>query len=81
MRTTITIEDEVVSGIKELQRKFPKKSFNEIVNETLKRGLSLTAEIPQKEFSINPLDAEHKKNLDFDNIGRLLEIIDGAEHK
>lgn len=81
MRTTLTLDDEVVVGIKRIQKKHPQKSFKEIVNLLMKKGLAVSGENVRVPFKIEPIHAIPKKGINFDNIGRLLEIAEGDAHK
>jgi hypothetical protein len=81
MRTTITLNDNLALGLKKLQEKFPNKTFKEIVNETIAKGLAVTETIEKKKFKIKPVNAIPKKGLDFDNIGKLIEYAEGDWHK
>ena len=54
MRTTLTIEDSVDRKLKELAFKTG-KSYKQVVNETLKKGLSLR-DYPKQEYSLTPRD-------------------------
>ena len=81
MRTTITLENDVAVKLKKLQKKNPDKSFKEIVNELIKKGLTVSGELTQKNFEIEPLEAVPHPHLNFDNISRLLEIAEGDLHK
>jgi hypothetical protein len=81
MRTTITLNDNVVLGLKRLQAKYPNKTFKDAVNETIEKGLMLSENTPKKEFKITPVDAIPRKDLDFDNIGKLIEYAEGDWHQ
>ena len=81
MRTTITLNDNVALGLKRLQAKFPNKTFKEVLNETIEKGLVVSESMPKKEFKIEPVNAIPRKDLDFDNIGKLIEFAEGDWHK
>ena len=81
MRTTITLNDNVALGLKKLQKKFPDKTFKDIVNETIEKGLTVSEDLPRKEFKITTINAVPRKDLDFDNIGKLIEYAEGDWHK
>ncbi len=81
MRTTITLNDNVVLGLKHLQAKFPNKTFKDIVNETIEKGLTVSEDLPREEFKITTFNAVPRKDLDFDNIGKLIEYAEGDWHK
>lgn len=81
MRTTITLNDNVALGLKRLQAKFPNKTFKEVVNETIEKGLTVSEMTSRKEFKIKPINAVPRKDLDFDNTGKLIEYAEGDFHK
>jgi hypothetical protein len=82
MRTTLTIDDDVASKLKIELRKEKDKTFKEIVNETLRRGLlakkvaAETKPLRLKTYALKPV-----RKVSFDNIGELLEQIEGADFK
>jgi hypothetical protein len=81
MRTTITLNDKLVFGLKRLHAKNPDKTFKDIVNETIEKGLAVTESVEKKEFKIKTRDAVPRKGIDFDNIGKLIEYAEGDWHK
>ena len=81
MRTTLTLDDEVSLGIKNIQKKNPEKSLKEIVNQVMKKGLSASGERVRVPFKIKPVNAVPKPGLDFDNISVLVSIAEGDFHK
>ncbi len=82
MRTTLTIDDDVALKLKIEIRKEKDKTFKDIINETLRRGLlakkaTVAAETLQlKTYALKPV-----RKVNFDNIGELLEQIEGADFK
>ncbi len=82
MRTTLTIDDDVAFGLKRIQESDPSKSFKEIVNEALRRGLNgSTDKATRKPFKVKPFKLGLRKDLNFDNIEELLDIIEGPNRK
>lgn len=82
MRTTITLDDEVVLGIKRLQKKRPDASFKTIVNEIMLKGLAADGETVSVPFKINPgHDTKPKSGINFDKISSLISIAEGDFHK
>ncbi|CAN5226059.1 hypothetical protein BH20ACI2_BH20ACI2_07990 [soil metagenome] len=79
MRTTLTIDDDVVYGLKKLQENERDKSFKEIVNETLRKGLrgGSVSRPKEKRFVIKPFDLGLREGLSYDNIEELLDIVEG----
>ena len=82
MRTTLTIDDDVAFGLKKIQESDREKSFKEIVNETLRRGLNGSPKNnPKKPFKVKAFKLGLRKDLNFDNIEELLDIIEGPNRK
>lgn len=82
MRTTLTLDDEVVMGIKRIRKKRPDASFKEIVNQLMKKGLAAEGESVKVPFKIRALsDAVPKPGLNFDNIQALLSQVEGDDRK
>lgn len=82
MRTTLTIDDDVAYGLKKVQEDDPAKSFKEIVNEMLRRGLrSQTSSPNKKKFKVKAYKIGLRKDLNFDNIEEVLDILEGPNRK
>ena len=82
MRTTLTLDDDVVLGIKRIQKNRPNSTFKQIVNDLMKKGIE--AEIPSKrrEFKLRTFpNAKPKPGLNFDNIQALLSQVEGDDRK
>ncbi len=78
MRTTLTLDDDVAYGLKKAHAKDSEKSFKEIVNETLRRGLNGNfGNKPKKRFRVEALNLGLRKDLNFDNIEEVLDILEG----
>ncbi len=83
MRTTLTIDDDVAFGLKKAQESDPAKSFKEIVNEMLRKGLKSKTDNTgkKKRFRVEPLNLGLRKDLNFDNIEEVLDILEGPNRK
>lgn len=82
MRTTVTLDDEVVLGIRSLQRKRPDISFKRIINDVMKKGLEVEMPTKSREFKIRTFpNAKPKPGLNFDNIEALLSQVEGDDRK
>jgi len=83
MRTTLTIDDDVAFGLRKIQQSEPSKSFKEVVNEVLRKGLNtnLTRNKAKKGFTIEPLNLGLREDLNFDNIEELLDQLEGPFRK
>ncbi len=82
MRTTLTIEDDVAFGIKRIQQTEPDKSFKVLINEILRRGLQ---HVPRKKskspFKVRSRPIGLRKDLNFDNIEEVLDILEGVHRR
>jgi hypothetical protein len=82
MRTTLTLDDEVMIGIKNLQKKRPDISFKQIVNDVIKKGLAAEGEIKRVPFKIRTIKGVvPKPGLNFDNVWKLLSEVEGPSYK
>lgn len=82
MRTTLTLDDEVVLGIRNLQKKRPNTTFKRIVNDVIKEGLEANGEVPLAPFKIKPLkNSNPRPGLNFENINALISQVEGDFHK
>lgn len=81
MRTTLTLDDEVVIGIKREQKKRPDASFKQIVNDLIKKGLTVETTKKRPKFKVRTFDAIPKPGLNFDNIQALLSQVEGDDRK
>jgi hypothetical protein len=82
MRTTLTLDEDVAARLQDLQRK-NNLTFKDAVNLALRLGLEQRAERVQKRkpFKVTPKNMGLLPGLRYDNIGELLEQIEGALHK
>lgn len=84
MRTTLTLDESVADGLKKMQRENPDKTFKQIVNDLIKQGLQISginAE-KKKKFIIKPSQtAVPRPEYNFDNIGKLIETVEGDFRK
>jgi len=81
VRTTLTLDDDVAEKLKaEAHRK--RVPFRDVVNETLRQGLA-TRRIarPKQPFRVVTRDlGRHQPGVDLDNVGELLDRIEGPRH-
>ena len=77
MRTTLTLDDDLGSRLKELARSTG-RSFKEVVNEAIRRGLSLGDEPPEKPepFRVEARVRGFRPGID---TGRLNQLYDELE--
>ena len=77
MRTTLTLDEDVVAKLREETRR-RRTSFKTTVNACLRRGL----EAPTEEELATPFTVQARRmglrsGLDLDDIGGLLDLLDG----
>lgn len=77
MRTTLTLDEDVADKLKAESRRAG-RSFRDIVNETLRRGLvSRRESSPRKPFKVKARDLGLRPGLSLDNVAELLEQVEG----
>ena len=82
MRTTLTIDDDVAFGLKRMQESESEKSFKEVVNEVLRRGLtSPKPKQARKKFKVKAYPLNLREGLNLDNIEELLDQVEGPNRK
>ena len=81
MRTTITLDKDVIDKLSaEIRRSG--KSFKETVNEFLRIGLAMRQELKRVDrFKVRAHPLGVVPGLNYDNIGELLEQLEGPLHK
>jgi hypothetical protein len=82
VRTTLTLDDDVASKLKSEARRSG-RSFREVVNSTLRRGLGSRRETkPSAPFRVVARDlGELRPGVTIDNVADLLEQVEGGRHR
>ncbi len=81
MRTTLTLDDDVASKLKAEARRTG-RPFKEVVNETLRSGLVIRQKPSVKRpFKVVARDLDCRPGLSLDNIGDLIEHVEGPLHR
>jgi predicted CopG family antitoxin len=80
MRTTLTLDNDVAAKLKE-EMKRSGKSFKDTVNRVLRNGLNIPKKRKVEPFIVNPKGFMPRITIDYDNIGELLEQIEGPLHR
>lgn len=84
MRTTITLDDEIVAKLKRKMGEGEGKTFKEAVNETLSHGFLFEEQLeqkPRKPFKVQARDLRLRPGINLDKISSLLEMIEGPDFK
>ena len=82
MRTTLTLDDDVAAKLKAESRRSG-RAFKDIVNETLRHGLTNRRRATSKPaFKVAARDlGDLRAGLSLDNIGELIEQLEGSVHR
>ena len=77
MRTTVTLEDDIVAKLKDRMARSG-ASFKEALNDNLRRGLEQPTEDElAKPFRVRSRPMGLRRGVELDNIGGLLDLLDG----
>lgn len=80
MRTTLSLDDDVAEILKGEMRRSG-SSLKETVNQLLRLGFVASKQKVRKHFKITPRPMGLPPGLSYDNIGELLEAIEGPAHQ
>jgi hypothetical protein len=82
VRTTLTIDEDVAAKLRAQARRSG-KPFREVVNDTLRRGFATAPPAaPRQRFVVQARDmGALRPGLNLDNIGALLEQVEGPLHR
>ena len=82
MRTTVTLDDDVADKLKTEMRRRRTTNFKETINEVLRRGLLARRELATvRPFKVRARRLGGRQGLNYDNVGELLEQLEGLNHK
>jgi hypothetical protein len=80
VRTTLSLDDDIANLLnKEIRRSGV--SFKEAVNHYLRLGLTAAKQPVRKKFVVKPRAMGLPPGLSYDNIGELLDAIEGPLHR
>ena len=80
MRTTLTLDDDIAAQLQKEERRTG-ASFKEVVNHFLRLGLTIGKRPPRKRFLVTPRDLHLPTGLNYDNVGELIDALEGTEHR
>ncbi len=82
MRTTLTLDDDVAAKLQSQARRSG-RTFRDVVNEALRRGLmAASPRVDQPPFVVKARDlGAVRPGLNLDNVGDLLEQVEGPGHR
>lgn len=76
----MTLEDDVVRRLESEARRTG-RSFKEVLNEAVRRGLDRALKTTPPEFRVQARDMGLRPGLSLDDISGLLEQVEGGEHR
>ena len=80
MRTTLTLDNDIADYLRE-QSRLHEKSFKQVVNETLRRGMSPSVNAkPRKRFKVKPLPGGYMPGVDPMNPKDFLNQLDDEHY-
>ena len=80
MRTTLSLDEDVARLLNKESRRSG-ASFKEVVNHFLRLGLTVSKQPAQKPFVVSPRKMGLPRGLTYDNVGQLLEALEGPAHR
>jgi ribbon-helix-helix CopG family protein len=81
VRTTLTLDDDVAAKLKAEARRTG-RPFKEVINEALRAGLRPRDKKSSQPFTVNARDlGDLRPGVSLDNIGDLLEQVEGPSHR
>ncbi|HLF56446.1 MAG TPA: ribbon-helix-helix protein, CopG family [Thermoanaerobaculia bacterium] len=81
MRTTVTLDDDVSAQL-EREMRATGKSFKQALNDAVRQGLAQRTKAAAIEpFVVRARELGRIPGLDYSNVGDLLEVAEGPEHR
>lgn len=77
MRTTLTIDDDI-SKLLEKQVRKSGHSFKQVVNDTLRMGLTVPKHPARRRFVVTPIDTGLPH---YDKVEEILEFLEGPDYR
>jgi hypothetical protein len=82
MRTTVTLDDDVVEAIDKELRRRRKSSFKEVINDLIRAGCHSRREVKRvPRFVVRARHMGLRRGLNYDDVGGLLEKLEGETHR
>ena len=78
MRTTLTLDDDIARSLKE-QARLLNKPFKQVVNDTLRRGMSPAVTNKREPFRVKPLSGGFAPGVDPEKLNQLNDELE-VEH-
>ena len=72
MRTTLTLDDEVAEKLR-AEAALGKRTFKDIVNQALKRGLGIEKAVPERPFEVITFSSAFQPGIDQQKLHQFLD--------
>lgn len=79
MRTTLTLDDDLAGILHRRSRKLG-KSFKEVVNLTLRKGLSADMQTTKHSVTVRPHDFGVSPGVDLDRLNQLVDELEAKDY-
>jgi hypothetical protein len=79
-RTTLTLEDDVVERLEDATRRTG-RPFKAIVNDAIRAGLEQRGARRRSRFRVAAQPMGLRPGIELDDIGGLLELVEGPDHR
>lgn len=77
----MTLDDDVAEAVDRELRRRPKSTHKDVINDLIRIGLHARRETKRlPKFEVRPRPMGLRRGLDYDDIGGLLEELEGAAH-
>lgn len=81
VRTTLTLDEDVAAKL-EAETRRSGASFKQVVNESLRLAFTMRRDLKRQEpFIVHPRSLKLRFGLDYEDIGELLEQVEGPRHR
>ncbi len=80
MRTTLTLDDDVAAKLKSEVRRSG-HSFKQVLNDLLRLALSARRSPERRPFEVAASPLHLRAGFGYDNVGDLLEQLEGPQHR
>ena len=80
MRTTLSLDEEVAERLRQ-EMATSKRSFKQVVNDVLRRGLRLTAPLRKKRYRVRPHASPFHPAIDPARLNQVVDELEGASFK
>ena len=78
MRTTLTLESEIAERLRQ-EAALGKRSFKQIVNDALARGLNMKSAVPPSPYRVKPHASAFLPGIDYGKLNQLADQLEAED--